>query len=385
LNFHTNPTSAAEIAFLSPLWRGITTPSLAALAVAALVMAAMVVGALVLITPARIHGDRAGLLAGTPLDDFAFATARANALASSERTDTALVILGGSGVREAYESPVEVARIASAESGYALEGVGLAAHGQILWETLMLADSIPRDRPALVLIHVSPYLLAASVKELEGLVEHPRVGRRSEMFDSEARRQGVRPQIRFGNHFLDNLDYYLLRIPIAVRHLTTGTRPDFVLHRYLEGNRSTRQMWRQTAPRVLDRWSHYDARVDANYAVLLRMMETLARHGNKRIAFVESPLNPAFLVNFVQPDFYRGYVARMQAFARCTGVPYWLPQRVVGLEPDVFYDWAHLNASAAQARMARELAGRVADELSRPASTTLAERCIRASAQEASG
>ena len=57
-------------------------------------------------------------------------------------------------------------------------------------------------------------------------------------------------------------------------------------------------------------------------------------------------------------------------------MPYWTPQQAVGLGPDVFYDWSHLNSSTAQKRMAIELADRIADELSHPATTNVAERCI---------
>ena len=336
-----------------------------------------VVVLLVLITPERMGGASGSLLAQTSRDDYAFVTANANTLASSSGPQIAVAIVGGSSVRESYTSAEAISRaVARYTPQTAVETFNLAAHGQRLWDVLVLADALPRARDALLLIHISPSLMSASVEELAQLVSRPRVGRRSELFDTEAKRFGFKPKLRLGSHLLDNRDFYLLRFPIAIRHLITGDRPAHNMHRYLEGRYAPIGYWQRTVNLVLERWRVYPTRVEDNFAVLQRMIASLHAHGNKRFAFVESPVNPLFVSKFVDADFLRSYQQRVREFSACMNIPYWTPQDDVGLTPEVFFDWSHLNTASAQAAMTQAVARRISAELATAAQTTPSVACV---------
>lgn len=288
--------------------------------------------------------------AAHPHDDDIFVTAMV------EDLDTlppgSLVILGASGMREAYTDPGALSAALEARAGRPVPVTDLSTNGQTLSEAAMLVEALPR--PSTVVVGVALLNFLRPDSNVLGSLNPSRLGVRNEAWEREVRRWGGTPRPATGVPFLDQFRTYgprLARVPLNLlrgpvereRHRYLGVHPDPAHPEPYDGRLIELETWSGR---------HVEVLVDLN---------ARARELGHTLVVFETPMNASTWGTKEEAAFFARWEAIPQAL-RAEGLDVVaLPEGLVGHED--FADPLHLNNTQAQARVTQALADALAPRL----------------------
>ena len=338
---------------------GFCQPSLLAVTIALLLCLGGIGAACLLITEAKLTGERVAWYALDPLDDYAFATGTALALRAQPPQGPAVALIGTAAMREALIPDEEIAARLTRRAGTDVPVIDFMSGGQSGIEMAALADSLGPDFEGVVVLGISLSRLAADSSELAGLVREPRLAFASAAGDAEIRAAGFSPPWHSGIYFLDNYKFFVARARVLLGRVLGGAVPVHASRTYLDRAPADARQW-ETDTRILQaRLAHYAERADGNLAAMKRVIGLFPDRRKVRIVLLEIPLNPRAVSTVIGPELVEAHRARLRAFAEREGVEYWDLNPVVLLGPDDFQDWAHVNRADARERWTAPLLDRL--------------------------
>jgi hypothetical protein len=330
---------------------GLTRPSPVAIGLALAFNLLIFAALAIVLTPEFIAARPAGLLAEHPADYDAFVTSRVIAVGLQPVEQPVLLILGGSTIRSALLES-DLAEGLRDGDLHGIRVIKLCTSRQTLWESLALAEHLPAGARGVVLVGVSPTLLAMGEEELSELARHPRLGIRSQLLDAELHRRGLPVGPRSGIHLLDNAAFLLPRLGNLLRHARTGSPQEELDSRYVGTRPAPAAVASAVAERVNRRFDDLPANRPSNVVLLDQIVGTIRARTQLQIVLVESPLNPEFVQVNRRQDVVAEHRTQMAEFARARGLTYVLLDDAAALSPADFHDWAHLADRAALRRSA---------------------------------
>lgn len=347
--------SAAFLTPLGPFLDGLRRPSLTSVIISILT-GAVTVGCASLLTPAavvQIIRWHQQYVFGFSSDVYT-ATADALALAASDSSDRAVVLLGASTTRESVHDE-DLAAMLRDVHGTRTIVHNLTSSEQHVIETVALADAIPANVTGTIIIGVNPVRIGQR-EDIATMITSPRIGVTSAAFDEELRQWGAVPPERTGLYAWDNRRFLLalwswiaptlpkLAAKWAIGRLTP-TKPK--RHLYIGRPANTEAWLHKNFQEVAASVAAYDAVADQSLATLRRLAHRL-RDRRHKVVLLEAPINPKFVRESLGLDFYTKHLHRMRSFAAAYGITYLNLHELVPLGSDAFYDWAHLRSRSAQ-------------------------------------
>jgi hypothetical protein len=323
--------------------RALTSQVLAATAAAA-------VAGLTLAMAGLIDGDylRSGSTAAywprNPIDDFAFASIEAKRAGDKVAGRPALVLVGTAAMREGLLPADEIQSIISKRKGREIPVVNLLTGGQSPMEAAGLVHEVAPQVKGTLVLAVSPSRMAASTGELGTLLEHPRLAFSNGGVASEAEALNLTMPKQTGLYLLDNIEFYVVRLPSFAAHLLTGKREVNNVQTYLGRGHQSAEEWARDTDILKRRLSTYDRNFETNIAAYRRLIRWIKDNEYPlNVVLLEIPMNPKALAEATAPDFYRNHIDNLKRFCTAEGCTYvnTNPQNVVPLES--FYDWSHLS------------------------------------------
>jgi len=289
-------------------------------------------------------GSTAGYWPRNPIDDFAFASIEAKRAADKVAGKAALVLVGTAAMREGLLPADEIQSIVSKRKGREVPVVNLLTGGQSPMEAAGLVHEVAPVAKGTLVLAVSPSRMAASTNELGTLLDHPRLAFFNDGISSEAEALQLKMPKQTGVYLLDNLEFYVIRLPSFVAHLVSGKREVNNVQTYLGRGHQSAEEWTKDTAILKKRLSTYDKNFEANIAAYRRLIRWIKGHEFPlNVVLLEIPMNPKALAEATAPGFYAGHIANLKRFCAAEGCTYvnTNPQNVVPL--DAFYDWSHLS------------------------------------------
>ncbi len=217
---------------LTELVNGAVTPSpLAALVALSIVVGSGLVAVLAITPTSLARADRTRIAASAE-DYDAVATSAVFAFARRPQTGPVLVVLGGSTTRASLiEDDLRREFADVVESGSAV--LKLCTSRQSLWESLLLAEALPRPLVGTVVVGVGPSLFSRGEDSLAELAVSPRLGVRSRMLDEELAGRGFTVRPRTGVYAVDNAAFLLARRRTVLNAGLDSPAPTYLDSAYL--------------------------------------------------------------------------------------------------------------------------------------------------------
>ena len=359
------PDSEPQATSFSEFRAGLLEPSWLAAGTAIVVP---VLGLLLLatwLTPDLMRSDRHAYLAFGRDDSQLFSTSKLLRTEPLEFEVPAIFVLGASGLAEAITDEEHLQSIVTSALGRDVRAIDLTSYGQSVVETGIYADRLPARFDGLVLIGISPFLLAegfnGGARRAEPLGS--RHGIRSDFVEGlyEMRERPVPPLS--GNYFWDHRRFYLSRLPYALKNLFTGP-VELRRHRYRE---EAEPLGAAKRERQLGRVRNRSEFYEAHRTSALEFLETLARELEKRgrvtLVLLETPVAPYAIRDGYGEELYTEHLRCMEEFAQSAGVAYWNPGEEAAFEDAEFFDYTHLSSEAAQVRFTEIVGARAAAHL----------------------
>jgi len=353
---HLVPESKNNDDWRAQFWTGLTTPSASALASAAATVLVLGGFAAFKTGPGWFADGGTRWLAADPEDDAAFIIARLQDLDSFP--PGGVVLLGGSGLREAITSPQSLAEELSKRAGRPVGVTDLSMNGETLIESAYLAAEV--DQPSLLLVALSPPRFQYTAEHQYQRLHPPRTGLFNEVLVDEMSRLGWAPPLQTGFPLIDMPGIYGARLPQVPANLIRGgteQRTHHYLGQHPPPPESISLDWDQ---RITD----FQAEKDRHRATLARMAEWSEEHGHSVVLF-EGPLRKDVFGDDGEQEFYGLY----EALAGDLPAELDLPRVTVegaGLLPTDYADPVHLNNKEAMARVTSLLAERLLPHLPEP-------------------
>ena len=277
----------------SAFWQGATRSSLPALLIALVVVITWFSFAFVMVTPAKyMNGGYRYFMAGGK-DYYASVTAQAMKLSRAPQDNPSVVIIGASSIRAIISSEEDLSRWIAEQTGILPDVELLCIGGLRPWEMAALAGQIGPNFDGVVVLDFGINLLSRTRADLSNLIEQPRLGFVSEVFDSEVERREFQLPHRSGRFIVDNANFFLARTAHLTLNLVKGP-VEYQPHRHGPGPAMDAANWRLGSERIMKIQQEFDSNVEQNLAVVTRILERLKAR-NIVVAVLEAPINPKFV------------------------------------------------------------------------------------------
>lgn len=320
---------------------GLTRPAWEALASAGVTVLALAGAAVASLDPATVR-DQPGVFVQDGKDSYGFATSAVLAAQARDPGPWTVVLLGGSGLREAVSSEAALEAAIEEGSGRDVQVHLLSTSAQTIDESRAILRSLPPGGS--VVIGVGANRLVADDPELARFgLDLP----------------GVPHGARTGVFGLDHAAFYAPRAWGFVRSRLWGPVPE-ATHQYRGQEPKGERSWARYRSQVTGR---YPRLVDETFATLSEMVSEAAGWD---VTLLETPRNPRKRefadIEAVEADF----AVRLDAYVAASGVRRLELDDEAGLVEDHFVDWIHLRDADACDRYTRTLGSALAATLASP-------------------
>ncbi len=311
-----------------------------------------------LFVPIMVRDLDPGYWAANARDHDVFTTAKLLNLGTSEEPDLLLAIIGASVTRSSFGTEEQIEAAFTDRYGIAVDVENLSTSRQSLWEHLAILRMIAGHRPTIAIVGIGPIRFTADEARMREIVENPRVGIRLPGLDEQAAAMGVDPPRRTGLYAVDNWRFVIARLDSLAINLRRGPlRQDE--QPYLGREKKDRDEFNEHSRLVAARLDRFEANFDNNLAVLDTMQQQFGRREDLQLVFVEHPVNPDFVDQFMGRGDYADYLQRMQRWSKASGAHYWRIALDQEIGREHYYDWAHIRTAVAKARLRDDLIGRL--------------------------
>jgi len=357
--------------YWNAFYRGVSQPSLAALAITLAIVPLLLASFFVFFTPGILAGPGYRYFMVDAYDTHTRVTHKVLAL---EPTPSPLVaLLGSSTTLRCFESQSGLA-----DSIHALSGVepvvrNLATDGQNTWEMAAIVDRLPAGQSGVIVIGVMPGILAYGTDELRDIVERPRLGFVSAILDEAARENGLEVPNRTGLYSIDNIRFLAAHRHVLLRNLLFGGVDDGdPLTQPWMKRVNNPEYWAyeiSVLPRLVESFelNHKD-----NLARIKRFMDAARASGGYSFLILNGPYNPAWHDLDEGDAFFTRYNAVVRQFSKEQDAAYLGITQRANLKPGDFVDYeGHLGTRGGRARCHKALAETLAREhFSQPRGST---------------
>lgn len=335
--------------FLRDLRDGLISPGAWAVGIASAMLLCFAVLAVSLLTPERVI--RSGHLLMTGGQDHNLAvTQRVLRLATEPSDRPSIWLLGSSRIRSSIDLPqLERAMGSGRTVGPFMSGL------QTPIDMLTIVENLPDSPPATVVIEAHPW------NELESrlleTVREPRVGLRSEAADAVIRKAGGSPRPRWNNFLLDNLAFYLGRLPLVLPNAIAGDR--FRSMEFLGRPVPDDRKWKQKTLLKADAFRDQFARtLEFQRPILEEVLDRLQARPETRVVLAFSVPNPRWVSDYRLETEYARFRTWIEGIAAARDITTIDLADGVELQPvpGHFCDEAHVRDPALVDALTRNLA-----------------------------
>jgi len=317
---------------------GATRSSLPALLIAFVVVLTWFSFAFMMVTPEKyMNGGYRYFMAGGK-DYYASVTAQAMKLSRAPQDNPSIVIIGASSIRAIISSEEDLSRWIAEQTGIRPDVHLLCVGGLRPWEMAALAGQIGPNFDGIVLMDLGVNRLSRTRTDLSNLIEQPRLGFVSEVFDSEIELSEFQLPHRSGRFILDNANFFLARTAHLALNLIKGP-VEYQPHRHQPGPPMDEARWRSGSQRIKKIQAEFDANVEQNLAVVTRIIERLKAHDVTTV-FLEAPMNPRFIREEIGEEVFLSRRQTIEQYISEQQVPFWNLVGPAELVTSDYRDWA---------------------------------------------
>lgn len=331
-----NVTSVKPRIWIQELSNGLFRPSMVTVSTALIVCFLPILCCLIFINEDFFISDYHLYFAADDYDFPTFVSSEALQMSKS-KNKSKFVIAGASSTR------VSVRKEKLAElMGSSTPVFKLCTGRQSFWETAKILDLIPDGSEGYVVIGVGPSRFARPQEDLLKIPKRPRFAFNTDAFDMELKLNGIEAATRFGNFFLDNQKFFIVRLKFFFRNILFG--PPSPKLKYLGQDRADKDIQVDISKKVSARFEVYDQNFPYNKQVLERIILRLKDKTKMNIILLEHPIDPHFVNNYMGADFYSDHKKRARALAKEHDITYWNITDMIGVSKNDFYDWTHFRS-----------------------------------------
>ncbi len=356
-SFSNGEEMPRRAAFLS----GLTTPSLLSTGLA-LLFGLFVFSSLFFLTERFVGSPLAAYAAQGSRDHPVFASSdvvRLRAL-PPEGQPPLLAIVGASVTRSSFGTEAEIEKAMLEATGQPVEVVILATGLQGLVEHISIIESLMTGRPTWFVLGLGPSRFCRTPEMIQEEILEPNLGFRSAEVRGYAEAAGLRPFESTGYFLLDNLSFWLARLPEILPNVVKGM-PEQAETTWRDRRMSQEKLQRRFR-NAASRYARLDANFEDNLELVDRLVERLEAHPEVDLTIVENAVNPVFLRDWMGEDFYATYLDRMRDWTEERQVDYLTLALDEGFADEDYFDWAHVSSPDAISRLRAGLVAHLAKE-----------------------
>jgi hypothetical protein len=344
-------------------WKGLIEPSGSSLLITLAVASAILIVFFTLLVPVMVRDLDPGYWATSGTDHDVFTTAKLLNLCASEERNLLVAIIGASVTRSSFGTEEQIETAFTDRYGIAVDVENLSTSRQSLWEHLAILRMIAGRRPTIAIVGIGPIRFTADEARMREIIENPRLGIRLPGLDEQAAAMGIEPPRSTGLYAADNWGFVIARLDSLAVNLRRGPLRQKE-QPYLGREKKDQDEFNEHSRLVAARLDRFDANFDNNLAVLDTMQQEFGSRENLQLVFVEHPVNPDFVDQFMGRGDYEDYLKQMQRWSTANGAHYWRIALDQEIGREDYFDWAHIRTATAKARMRDDLIGRLEPLLS---------------------
>jgi len=358
-----NSTPASGRAGWDQFLSGLVEPSGSSLLITLAAASAILIVFFTLLVPSMVRNLDPGYWAANVKDHDVFTTAKLLNLSDSEEPGLLIAIIGASVTRSSFGTEEQIETAFTDRYGIDVDVENLSTSRQSLWEHLAILRMIAGRRPTIAIVGIGPIRFTADEARMREILETPRVGIRLPGLEEQAKTMGVDPPRRTGLYAADNWRFVIARLDALAVNLRRGPLRQNE-QPYLGREKRDWDAFAEHSRLVAARLKRFDANFNNNLAVLDTMQQQFGNRDDLQLAFIEHPMNPVFVDQFMGRGDYEKYLQRMQRWSSANSANYWRLALDLEIEEEHFYDWAHIRTAAAKERMRDNMIARLEPLLS---------------------